>query len=38
MDRRDGLRRVAWFIMLWLAGVGAVGLVALVIRTVLSSG
>ncbi|MFC3645241.1 DUF2474 domain-containing protein [Aquibium oceanicum] len=29
-------RKLAWFAGLWLAGVGAVGLVALVIRTWLS--
>ena len=38
MARRDALRRVAWFVALWLAGVGAVGLLALVIRTVLMPG
>ena len=28
-------RRTAWFVALWCAGVGAVGLVALAIRSVL---
>ena len=29
------VRRLAWFAVLWLAGVAAVGLIALVIRSVL---
>jgi hypothetical protein len=38
MPRRAGLHRILWFIALWLGGVGAVGLLALVIRTVLMAG
>lgn len=33
----EGLRRVAWFLGLWAAGVAAVGAVGLVIRWVLSA-
>lgn len=30
------VRRIAWFVVLWIAGVAAVGTVALVIRAVLT--
>lgn len=30
--RRLWLRRVGWFVLLWAAGVGAVGAVALLLR------
>jgi hypothetical protein len=29
------LQRLGWFVLLWLAGIAAVGLVALLIRSVL---
>jgi hypothetical protein len=32
----DGLRKTAWFIGLWLAGVGAVAAIAFVIRMLLN--
>jgi len=34
-ERRQWLRRVGWFIALWVAGVGAVSIVGLAIRAVL---
>ncbi|MEX0405184.1 DUF2474 domain-containing protein [Aquibium sp. LZ166] len=34
--QRPLVRKLAWFAGLWLAGVGAVGVVALIIRTWLS--
>jgi hypothetical protein len=33
---RPAIRRLAWFVGLWAAGVAAVGVVALVIRAVLA--
>lgn len=33
---RPALRRLAWFVALWVAGVAAVGAVALAIRAVLA--
>ena len=33
---RPALRRLAWFVALWAAGVAAVGAVALAIRAVLA--
>ena len=32
---RPGLRRLAWFVGLWAAGVAAVGAVALAVRALL---
>ncbi|HWX48825.1 MAG TPA: DUF2474 family protein [Roseomonas sp.] len=32
---RPGLRRLGWFLLLWLAGVATLGVVALAIRWVL---
>jgi hypothetical protein len=29
------MRRIAWFVALWLAGVAALGLVALVLRSLM---
>lgn len=33
--RRDGVKRIAWFVGIWLASVVALGVVAMAIRTVL---
>lgn len=35
LKRREGLKRIAWFVAIWLASVVALGVVAMAIRTVL---
>ncbi|MGI9404800.1 MAG: DUF2474 family protein [Hyphomicrobiaceae bacterium] len=36
-DKPARLKQLAWFIGLWLAGVAAVGLLALIIRTIINA-
>ena len=33
--QRPLMQRIGWFVLLWLAGIAAVGIVALLIRSVL---